>query len=202
MNAPMRNALVMLTPKLAPADAVQVEAQPADADVLLPAAVELLRITNEEWFPPFPGYRVVQLLENLLSIVRDKQIPMHTSREAMRGFAELDVILRNASELEERKKDRSAPPSSEQRAKLHLLRKDFRRKSGHGYIDAENSEWHALPVRIRMALLLLCGVDGDIDALANRDFQAMPPPERQAIKTEVRLAQRHFARVRALGSVW
>lgn len=202
MNGPMRNALVMLSPKLAPADAVQAEAQSAGAAVLLPAAVELLRITNGEWFPPFPGYRVVQLLESLLSIVKDRQIPMHTSKEAMRGFAELDVILRRAAEQEDCKKDRTAPPSNEERAKMYSLRKEFRKKSGHGYIDAENSEWHALPVRIRMALLLLCGVDGDIDALANRDFQSMPPPERQAIKTEVRLAKRHFERVRALGSVW
>ena len=202
MNAPLRNALVMLVPKLAPDDKADRECQPMDADALLPSAVELLRITNDEWFPPFPGYRVVQLLENLLSIVKDKQIPMHTSKEAMRGFGELDVILRSASEMEERKKDRSVPQPPEVRAQIAVQRKFFRRKSGYGYTDPENSEWHALPVRIRMALLLLCGVDGDIDALANRDFQAMPPPERQAIKTEVRLAKRHFARVRALESVW
>ena len=202
MNAPMRNALVMLPPKLAPADAVPANGQPAGAAVLLPAAVELLRITNDEWFPLYPGNRVVELLANLLSIGQDKQIPLHTSREAMRNFAELDAILRTATEQETRKNAVAVPPSCETRAQLYRLRKDFRKKSGHGYIDAENSEWHALPVRIRMALLLLCGVDGDLDALANRDFQSMPPPERQAIKTEVRLAQRHFARVRALGSVW
>ncbi|MFS4552062.1 hypothetical protein [Comamonas resistens] len=190
MNAPLRNALVMLPQPAA-------EPQP-----LLPGAVELLRITGEEWFPPFPGYRVVQLLENLLSIVKDKQIPMHTSKAAMRAFAELDVILRDAADLEDRKKDRTAPPSNAVRAKLYSLRKEFRRKTGRGYIDAENSEWHAMPMRIRMALLLLCGIDGDLDALAGRDFQAMPPPERKAIKTEVRLAKNHFAGVRALASVW
>lgn len=200
MNAPMRNALVMLPPKLAPADAALADGQPAGAAVLLPAAVELLRITNGEWFPPFPGYRVVQLLESMLSIVKDKQIPMHTSKVAMRNFSDLDLILRNAKAQDERQNDEAAPQPKEVRAQIAVHRKFFRRKSGYGYIDAENSEWHALPVRIRMALLLLCGVDGDLDALANRDFQAMPPPERQAIKTEVRLAQRHFAGVRALAN--
>ncbi len=202
MNTPMRNALVMLPPKLAPADAAPADGQPAGAAVLLPAAVELLRITNGEWFPPFPGYRVVQLLESMLSIVKDKQIPMHTSKVAMRNFSDLDLILRNATAQDERLKDEAAPQPKEVRAQIAVHRKFFRRKSGYGYIDAENSEWHALPVRIRMALLLLCGVDGDLDALANRDFQAMPPPERQAIKTEVRLAKRHFGRVKALDSIW
>ena len=183
---PLRNALVLLPQSAA-------EQQP-----LLPGAVELLHVTTEEWFPPFPGYRVVQLLENLLSIVKDKQIPLHTSNDAMRSFAEIDLILRNATAQEDRKKDRSAPPSNEVRAKLYSLRKDFRRKSGHGYIDAENSEWHALPVNVRIALLLRAGVDGDLDALALRDFQAIPPPERAAIKTEVRLDKRHFARTREL----
>ena len=37
-----------------------------------------------------------------------------------------------------------------------------------------------------------------LDALALRDFQAIPPPEREAIKTEVRLDKRHFARTREL----
>lgn len=189
-SKPLRNALVMLPQAAA-------EPQP-----LLPGAVELLRITGEEWFPPFPGYKVVQLLESILSIVKDKQIPMHTSKVAMHNFAELDVILRIAAEQEELKKDRTAPPSSDVRAKLYSLRKEFRRKEGCGYIDAENSEWHSLPVNTRMALLLRAGVDGDLDALALRDFQAMPPPERAAIKSEVRRDKRHFAHTRALASVW
>lgn len=200
MNAPMRNALVMLPPRMAPADAAPADGQPAGAAALLPAAAELLRITNGEWFPPFPGYRVVQLLESMLSIVKDKQIPMHTSKVAMRNFADLDLILRNATAQDERLNDEAAPQSNAVRAQIAVQRKFFRRKSGYGYIDAENSEWHALPVRIRMALLLLCGVDGDLDALANRDFQAMPPPERQAIKTEVRLAKKYFAGTRALAN--
>ena len=189
---PLRNALVML-PVPVPA---------GEPQVLLPGAVELIRITTEEWFPPYPGYRVVQLLESILSITKDRQIPMHTSKVAMHNFAELDVIRRAAVEQAERLKDRTAPPSNEERAKLWSLRKDYRKKQGHGYIDAENHEWHSMPVRIRMALLLLCGVDGDLDALALRDFQAMPPPERQAIKTEMRLAKRHFSGLVALTGVW
>ena len=187
---PLRNALVMLP------------VRSAEVQVLLPAAAELLRITTDEWFPPYPGYRVVQLLTNMLSIGKDKQIPLHTSREAMGNLAEIDAILREAVEQEKRKKDSAVPPSNDVRAKLFLLRKDYRKKSGQGYIDAENNEWHSMPVRIRMALLLLCGIDGDLDALALRDFQAMPPPERQAIKTEMRLAKRHFSGLVALTSVW
>jgi hypothetical protein len=88
------------------------------------------------------------------------------------------------------------------RKKLVKLREDFRRNSGRGYIDAENQEWFALPPRWRMALLLMCGVDGDLGTLASRDFKAMPPPERGAIKSEVRLAKRHFTRMVALASLW
>lgn len=100
------------------------------------------------------------------------------------------------------REDDAAPMPLAVRKKLKALREDYRRSAGRGYIDAENQEWMALPVRWRMALLLLCGIEGDLPTLASRDIQSMPPPERGAIKSELRLAKRQFARLVALVSLW
>lgn len=114
----------------------------------------------------------------------------------------LDLLRITADAWGPLREDDAAPMPLAVRKKLKALREDYRRSAGRGYIDAENQEWMALPVRWRMALLLLCGVEGDLPTLASRDIQSMPPPERGAIKSELRLAKRHFARLVALVSLW
>ena len=92
------------------------------------------------------------------------------------------------------------------RKRLNKAREEYRRKAGRGgYINAENAEWRAMPQRLRMALLLLCAVDGDLPTLASREFQEMTPPERARIKAEVRIMKRLFGqpgRLVALASCW
>lgn len=91
------------------------------------------------------------------------------------------------------------PPDLQQ--KWRELRKEFAaRADTRQWSNAEDREWKSIPAEWRMALLLLAGVDGDLGSLANRDFQRMPLPERAAVKSEVRLAGRLFARLRALAS--
>lgn len=142
MNAPLRNGLVML-PQHVP---------PADANALLPGALELLRITGEAWGP-----------------LRD---------------------------------DDAAPMPHTVRKRWAELRRDYRRSAGCGYVDAENQEWFSLPEELRAVILLLAHIDGDLNALANRDWRETPPAERSAIKCAMRSVKRHSARVVALASLW
>ncbi|PJO38761.1 hypothetical protein CTI10_008190, partial [Delftia acidovorans] len=48
--------------------------------------------------------------------------------------------------------------------------------------SAESREGRAWPGHYRMALVLLAGIDGEIEELALRDWREMPPPERDAIQ--------------------
>lgn len=149
---PLRNALVMLEPKLTPADVADGECQPAGADLLMPGAVDLLRITVDAWGP---------LREN-----------------------------------------DAAPMPLKVRKQFEELRKKYRRQSGRGYIDAENQEWFGLPEELRMVILLLARVSGNLPDLVSRDWRETPPPERVAIKAATRSIKRHSGQLVALASLW
>ena len=149
---PLRNALVMLQPKLAPAEVADAESQPAEADLLMPGAVDLLRITTEAWGP----------------------------------LRESDAV----------------PMPLAIRKRWAGLRKAYRHQSGRGYIDAENQEWFGLPEELRMVILLLAQVSGNLSDLVNRDWRETPPPERTAIKAATRSIKRHSGQLVALASLW
>lgn len=68
--------------------------------------------------------------------------------------------------------------------------------------DAESREWARLSETHRMALMLLAGVDGDINALAQRTWRELPEPERLALKAEARFARTEFSRLHALTGRW
>ena len=68
--------------------------------------------------------------------------------------------------------------------------------------DSESAEWRKLDLGHKMAMLLLAGVDGDLVALADRDWRELPKVERDAIKAEVRAAKLAFSRVVALSGRW
>jgi len=68
--------------------------------------------------------------------------------------------------------------------------------------DSESVEWRALDLGHRMSMLLLAGVDGDLVALADRDWRELPATERDAIKREVRAAKAAFSRLVALSGRW
>lgn len=99
-------------------------------------------------------------------------------------------------------KDDAVPMPAATRKQWAELRQQYRKQSGQGYIDAENQEWFGLPEELRMAILLLAQVDGDLKALANRDWRETPPPERAAIKAVSRSVKRHAGRLVALASLW
>lgn len=96
----------------------------------------------------------------------------------------------------------AVPMPADVRKQLAKLREQYRRQSGAGYIDAENQEWFGMPEDLRMAILLLANVGGDLRALADRDWRETPPPERAAIKTVARSVKRHAGRLVALASLW
>lgn len=83
------------------------------------------------------------------------------------------------------------------------LRNEFvRRATGGRVSDAESLEWARMEPGHKMAVLLLCGIDGDLPALSRRAWREMPEPERQAIKSEVRSIKRAFGAVAALSGRW
>ena len=152
MNAPLRNALVMLPPKLSPAGLADAEHQPAEPQPLLPGAVELLHITTEAWGP----------------------------------LRESDAV----------------PMPLQIRKQFERLRKAYCKQTGRGYIDAENQEWFALPEEMRMVILLVAQVSGNLPDLVSRDWRETPPPERVAIKAATRSIKRHSGQLVALASLW
>ena len=53
-------------------------------------------------------------------------------------------------------------------------------------ISAAAIEWVSLPLELRMALLLLAGVDGDLSSLGRRAWGEFTPPERAAVQVATR----------------
>jgi len=64
--------------------------------------------------------------------------------------------------------------------------------------SAESREWAGLASHYRMALVLLAGIDGEIEELALRDWREMPPPERDAIRRQIRALRSCLLPLRAL----
>ncbi|GKS93206.1 hypothetical protein [Acidovorax sp. SUPP2825] len=95
-----------------------------------------------------------------------------------------------------------APPQVLQR--LVELRDEYVRGSSRGkFRDAASLEWRGLPIRWRMVLVMVAGIGLEVDelsTLASRDWQEMPPPEQDALRTEIRLAKKHFTRITALAA--
>ena len=88
------------------------------------------------------------------------------------------------------------------RKQWEVLRKEYRKESGHGYVDAENQEWFGLPEEMRMVILLLAKVSGNLPELAGRDWRETPPPERAAIKAATRSLKRPSGCLVALATLW
>lgn len=85
------------------------------------------------------------------------------------------------------------------RARLRKLKDEAVRRSSNGrWSNAEAMEWAALPVNVRMCALLLAGIEGDLEELGLREWRELPPPERAAIKAEVRHLADAMAPLRSL----
>ncbi|UYL85442.1 hypothetical protein gp40 [Acidovorax phage Alfacinha1] len=112
---------------------------------------------------------------------------------------ELDLLARPAKpEL-----PKLIPAPAELLPVLMALRDEFViRSSSSKFRDAASLEWRGLPLRWRMVLVMVAGVglEDDLSTLASRDWQEMPPPEQQALRSEIRLAKRHLSRITALAA--
>lgn len=65
----------------------------------------------------------------------------------------------------------------------------------------EAREWARVPNEYRVLALMMAGIDGDLDALADRPWRAVPVPERIAIRSAMResmLAYRGMVAVHGL----
>lgn len=77
------------------------------------------------------------------------------------------------------------PP--EIRARLLAIRDEIVSKHSRGRAPcARSAEWAKLPVEIRMAYLMVSGIDGELSALAVKAWAEFTPPEREAIRSTVR----------------
>lgn len=85
--------------------------------------------------------------------------------------------------------------------KLHALRDEFVRLSTGGrWHDAASKEWAGVSQDHRVFIMLLAGMDGDLDVLAGRAWREFTPPEREAISAQIRSTRRAFSHVTALCS--
>lgn len=96
-----------------------------------------------------------------------------------------------------------APRALPHRRRLNELRDEFvQRASKQRWSDAESREWARLEHGLRMSLLLLAGVDGELTDLSHRDWRELPEAERMAIKREARAARQGFQALHALTGLW
>lgn len=58
--------------------------------------------------------------------------------------------------------------------------------AGREAVDARVREWAAMPIEYRMALLLLAGVDGDLQALGRKAWSEFTEPEKLAVQVALR----------------
>lgn len=97
-----------------------------------------------------------------------------------------------------------APAQGEVLERLMALRDELVQRSSQGrYIDAASREWHALPIRWRMVLLMVAGVGvdaADLDQLASRHWHEFPEPERAQVKAVIRDGRQHLRGVVALAA--
>lgn len=88
------------------------------------------------------------------------------------------------------------------RARLRELQGEALNRSTRGrWSDAESREWYAMDLGLRVCLLILAGVGDDFDTLsplADRAWLEMPPPERDAIKQQVREVRAAMTKVSGL----
>lgn len=81
--------------------------------------------------------------------------------------------------------------------------KDYlvRKASGGIYRAIADAEWARIPLQWRKVIVLVGGIgdlNTDIDVLARRSWQEMPPPEREAVKAIVRDGYTVFGRTHSL----
>ena len=86
-----------------------------------------------------------------------------------------------------------------ERAKLYALADQYAKQiSGAKHACTRSREWSILALEIRMAVMMLAGIDGDLSALARRAWQEFTPPERTAVQVAMRGLHRGLGQTMAL----
>lgn len=99
--------------------------------------------------------------------------------------------------------ERRGPAPADVQARLLALRDEFVQiASGGRFTDAASREWRELPHNWRMALMLIAGVgqEDDLGTLASRNWQELPPTEREQVQGVVRSAKKYLSRLVALAA--
>lgn len=78
-------------------------------------------------------------------------------------------------------------------AKIRSMLADIR--DGHGRESLSSVEWRALPHGLKVVVILMAGMD---DAHSHKAFGEFTPPERDAIKSQIRSMKRALAPLMAL----
>lgn len=87
------------------------------------------------------------------------------------------------------------------RERLKAQRDALLQKASMGaWFDGESREWARISHEHRVMIMMLAGIDGDLQVLASRAWREFTPAERDAVKSEMRLAKRTFSNVAALCS--
>lgn len=87
------------------------------------------------------------------------------------------------------------------RQRLKAQRDALLQKASMGaWFDGESREWARISHEHRVMIMMLAGIDGDLEVLATRAWREFTPAERDAVKAEMRLAKRTFSSVAALCS--
>lgn len=99
------------------------------------------------------------------------------------------------------KKPVTALTVPEIRERLKLQRDELLRKASAGvWFDGESREWARVSHEHRVMIMMLAGIDGDLETLAHRAWREFTPAERDSVKCQMRLAKRTFSAVAALCS--
>ena len=152
-------------------------------------------------YPPMPG--VVQTgwapdpefisVEEFVGDVQKKELARHAAKlkeiEGMRG--------RLKSGYKKDVKSRSASLK-----RLFDLRNEYVEVvSGGRYMDAASAEWKRIPLEWRVLLVMKAGMGSDhqsLESLAQRNWLEIPPPERDELRLQVRVAKTCFMKMFAL----
>ena len=117
-------------------------------------------------------------------------------------------LLFSAEVARERRADAPEPVGAAachpaERRKLFAIRDEIVSEASRGRTPcARSAEWAKLPVELRMAYMMVSGIDGDLSALAVKAWQEFTPPEREAIRATIRTFARAARVSVALGSRW
>lgn len=93
--------------------------------------------------------------------------------------------------------------SPSERRKLFALRDEIVSTISRGRTPcARSAEWAKLPVEIRMAYLMVGGIDGELSSLVVKAWPEFTPPEREVIRSTIRTFARAARVSVALSSRW